>query len=956
MEKVYEELDETKAKIEELKAELRAKTDSLENLKRSHNAQVNQIQESKLKAEKLDQELLQKADEITEAKQVCDDLKGNLNKKESIIKQLIAANDRLRVDCDKKLKKWEDEKGGLLLALEEANEKAEKQEQQICLYRQEMESLKDCLSVSNKKCLETQKSLKASKELKERDGMFQKLEEECRKVKDQLKWKKEQFKHLEEAHEKLRDQFRSSKKEWEMEKTTFFDEISTLQLKLDSQIKISEYLQHQLQTCHHALAHVESQKKHLEVQVSDFKAQLDKASGEYLDARLQLDCLNSHCDKDIADLRYLLKTKEAYHKESKYRIEKLEQENQELQMSLKELQEAQIQEAGASYSHSKLRSKLRNLEQTHKEYASTLKAKEAEWNYQSKQLTADLNSCQSELETKIAEVEKLKMELERSHSSSIEMKLLNLEMSVMLLVLKQGISKAQLKLASSKDEMDLINKETEGKICQLLKQLEMKDAALICAQKSINEEYERVACLMSQIESYGSNEELRLSLQKELDRYKVMLEESTTCQLVLKEEVMQEHDLKEQLKEVHEALDHAVIELDETICERNEMEFELQIWKSIVERLKNDLEENHVLRKDLEASLLAQVDVGESLKHEKDSFIHKLEEKDRRIDYLQQHVGLLEHELRARETLVSVPARGESTVSSESDNVGYLRIIEEKDKTLEELQKEVVWLEQESFKREFESAVIAEGTLERTFEQVKGDLMQHIEGKDMRMNELMQQVTTLEQQFTSSLATFSSQLAEKQAEINLILEACNNITASQILAALKVEEKKLMVVELEDEIHAIQQKLKLQEENWSQSEALALDTEVELDAKLLKVKELSDQMEMKLRMSDALLQKMKMENRNLIEDVTRLSSERGNLLDFVQGLSDKICEFSTGDTQLVGMLRRMVQSSENDYTGMNLMTDDSFLVKENILIHSPTTAKKPEAIYDTRSPFKELNS
>ncbi|RDX94253.1 hypothetical protein CR513_23383, partial [Mucuna pruriens] len=993
MDKVYEELDEAKAEIEELKAELRAKKDSLENLKKSHNAHVNQIKEAKFKAEKLDQKLLQQEDEISEAKLVYEDLKGNLNKKESIIKHLSAANDKLRVDCDDKFKKWEEEKGGLVLALAEANEKAQNQEQEIYLYKQEIERLKGCLSVSKERCLETKKNLKASKELRERDDMLQKLEEESRKVEDQLKWKKEQFKHLEEAHDKLRDQFKSSKKEWEMEKSTLLDDISSVQLRLDSQIRISEDLQHQLHNCHLALSHVESQKKCLEVEVSNLKVQLDNASNEYQDARLQLDCLNTHRDKDIADLRYLLKTKEAYHKESKYRIEKLEQENQELLMSLKELQEAQIQEAGASYSQSKLRSKLRSLEQTHKESkyriekleqqnqelqmslkelqeaqiqeagasysqsklwsklrsleqthkecASTLEAKEAQWNLKLKQLTADLNKCQSELETKIEVVEDFQNELERSHSSAIEMKLLNEEMSVMLLVLKQGISEAQLKIASRKDEMDLINKAREEKIFQLMKQLEMKDAALISAQKSINEERDIAACLMRQVESYGSNNELQHSLQNELDRHKEMLEESTMSQLILKEKVLQmECNLKEQLKEIHDDLDSALIELDETISERNEMEFELQVWKSIVERLENDLEENHVMRRELESSLLAQVDVGESLKQEKDSLVYKLEEKG------QRHV-LLEHELRAR---------GESVVSSESDNVRYLQIIAEKDKILEELQKEVVWLEQESFKKEFESAVIEKGTMERTFEHEKNILIQLIKGKDRRMDELMLQVTSLEQQFTNSLTTFSSQLAEKQAEINLIREACDKITASQILAVLEIEEKKLMVVELEDDIHAIQQKLKLQEENWSQSEQLALDTEVDLGAKQLKVMELNDQMETELRKSDALLQKLKMENKSLLENATSMSSERENLLAFVQGLSDKICEFSTEDTLLMDMLRSMVQSFENGCPVMNLKQDDGFLVKENMLIQPPTRIKKLEANSDTtRSPFKELN-
>jgi len=921
MGKVYEELDEAKAEIEELKAELRGKIDLLENLKKSHNAQVNQIQEAKLKAEKLDQKLHQQEDEISEAKLECEDLKGKLNKKETVIKHLSAANDKLRVDCDDKFKKWEEEKRGLVLALEEANENAQNQEQKIYMCKQDIERLKGCLAVSKEKCLESEKKNSVSKELRERDDMFQKLEEESRKVEDQLKWKKEQFKHLEEAHDKLRQQFKSCKKEWETEQSTLIDEISSLQSRLDSQIRISEDLQHQIHTCHQALAHVEGQKKRLEVEVSNLKEQLDDASNEYQDARSQLDCLNTDRDKDIADLRYLLKTKEAYNKESKYRIDKLEQENQELRMSLKELQEAQIQEAGASYSQSKLKSKLRSLEHTHRECSSTLKAKEAEWNFKLKQLTADLNRCQSELETKIEAVEGLQMELERSYSLSIEMKLLNEEMSVMLLVLKQGISEAHLNHASGKDEMDAINKAREEEIFQLMKQLEVKDAALMSAQKSLNEEREVAACFR----------ELEHSLRNELDRHKVLqnelqneLEESTMSQLILKDKVLNmECNFKEQLKEIHDALDSEIIELDETICERNEVEFELQICKSIVERLKNELEENHMVRRELETSLLVQVDFGESLKQEKDGLAYRLEEKERILDHMQQHVELLEHELRVR---------GESAGSSESDNVRCLQIIAEKDKILEELQKE------------FERAVIEKGTIERTFEDEKNNLVQLMKGKDKRMDELMQQVTSLEQQFT-----------QKQAEINLVREACDKITSSQILAAVEIEEKKLMVVELEDDIRALQQKLKLQEENWIQSEQLALATELELSAKQAKVMELNDQMVTKLRKSGTSLQKLKMENGKLLENASGLSSERENLLAFVQGFSDKICALSTADTLLMDMLRSMVQSFENGCPVMNLKKDNGYLVKENMFLQSPTRIKKLEANSDTRSPFKELN-
>ncbi|KAL5059513.1 hypothetical protein RYX36_031117 [Vicia faba] len=125
MEKVYEELEEAKSEIDKLKAELRSKSDSVENLKRSLNAQVNQTQEAKLKSEKLDHELLQKADELTEAKNLNEGLKGKLKEQESIIKHLRGANDKIRVDCDEKIKQMEDGNRGLVLALEEANDKVE---------------------------------------------------------------------------------------------------------------------------------------------------------------------------------------------------------------------------------------------------------------------------------------------------------------------------------------------------------------------------------------------------------------------------------------------------------------------------------------------------------------------------------------------------------------------------------------------------------------------------------------------------------------------------------------------------------------------------------------------------------------------------------------------------------------------------------------------------------------
>ncbi|BAT99455.1 hypothetical protein VIGAN_10089900 [Vigna angularis var. angularis] len=115
-------------------------------------------------------------------------------------------------------------------------------------------------------------------------------------------------------------------------------------------------------------------------------------------------------------------------------------------------------------------------------------------------------------------------------------------------------------------------------------------------------------------------------------------------------------------------------------------------------------------------------------------------------------------------------------------------------------------------------------------------------------------------------------------------------------------------------------------------------------------------MEKKLRDSDAFLQKVKIDNRSLLESATRLSSsERENLMSFVQGLDDKMYECTTADTQLMDRLRRLVQCFENDYQGMNLKKDDELVVKENMMMHSSTGLKKSETFSELRSPFKLLN-
>ncbi|KAB2058197.1 hypothetical protein ES319_A11G217900v1 [Gossypium barbadense] len=1165
MEKVYEELEEVKFENEKLRSDLKSKAELYEHLKKFQNEQSTKLHEASSKIEKQAQQVLEKEEKISVVTRTNEDLKCNLKEKESIIKHLNAANDKLRAERDGKNQKREQEIGRLVLALDEANEKSIDQEQKMDMLKAEIEGLKAHLLVSQKKHSEAEKKAKNQKDQRERDDVLVKVEEDMKKVEHQLKWKKEQFKHLEEAHDRLRNQFKESEKEWEKEKCTLFDEISSLQTRLDSQIRITGDLQSRLQMCNQALAHEETRRKYLEVEISEFKTRFERSFAECQDAKSHLECLNSQRDKEVATLRHLLGTKESFYKEMEYRVVKLEQENQELLASLKELQETRIQEAGNS-SLSKLKNKLKSVEQLHKDCSSNLRTKEAEWNSEREEMMKKLNDYSSQLKTKDAALNVLEMELESCLSSAVQLKLQNEEISIMMVLLKTGMFEAQLKLANAEAELGLHQKEGMENLSVLRQQLEMKNTALANAQRDITEERQRnailsrkvdtlaqledkhqlmekevntcktilkesskcqlrlkeqalqmetdskekirevcdaldvansqlaeerekVASLLSRVESLDLIEGQRFLVQKELERYKERLEEASRrqihleeqalqreieskeklsevcnaleaakselskereravsltkrvesldhleeqwlqkqdeverykkmleeacrsqsqledqvghmkkefgekleaafnaletvkselakerertaslmkrveqwalrqkdldkykerfeesyrCQLQLEEKISQiERDSERKLTEACNALEKANSELVEKVCKGHEIEFESWIWKSISERLKVDLEESQELRKQLEASLLAQVGVGEIIKKEIDDLIRITKEKDQEILSLQQHMVTLEQELQAREL---------RAVSSAEDSI--LQITREHDRVLEDLRREIDLLEEESLK--LEGAAYAHIGAERSFVREKENILQLVKEKDERIDGLMQVVRSMEEDFNGSLNSFSSELTEKQEHIKLVHEAWEQIASAEILAKLEIEEKKLMIAELEDDIHYIQEKLFSQEKSLSDSKQLALTIEAELEAKHLEMKNLTDQMEERLRTSEASVDELRTEKANLLEDIMKLSTERDNLVGCIGGLNDSLGEFSSEDAQLMRILGRIVQSFDlSDTKGSNELYD---CPKENkrSLPASPAT-KKTSSIFEERSPFRQLN-
>ncbi|KAL4363138.1 hypothetical protein GQ457_04G034830 [Hibiscus cannabinus] len=1117
-EKVYEELEEIKVENEKLKADFISKVELCEHLKKVQNEQLTKIREASSKIEKLEQQLLGKEEEIASVKRSNEDLKCSLNEKESIVKHLNAANDKLRAERDEKNRDSEQEIRRLVLALDEANELSIDQEQKINVLNAEIEGLKGDLSVSKKKYLEAEKGAKNPRELRERDDLLVQVEEEKRKVDDQLKWKKEQFKHLEEAHEKLRDRFKASKKEWEQEKSTMLDEISSLQTRLDSQIRVAGDLQNRLQMCNQVLAHEETRRKYLEVEISEFKTRYETIFSECQDAKSQLDCLNSQRDNEIASLRHKLGTKESFYKEMEYRAGKLEQENRELLTSLKELQEARIQEAGSSSSLSKLKNRLKSLEQKHKECSTNLRAKEAEWNSQQEEMTRKLNDYSSQLQRKDATLKALEMELEGCMSSAVQLKLQNEEISVMLLVLKLGMSEARVKLANVEAELGLHEKEREEKNSILRQQLEMKDTALANAQRDIAEERQRTAILSMRVDTLDQLEDKHQLMEKELNRCKEMLEESSRSQQWLKEQALQvENGSKEKNREVCDALDAANSELAEerekvaSLLRRVEsldliegqrlmLQKELESYKEMLEEasrsrvhfeeqaLQIENESKEKLRevcdaletakselteeRERRASLMKRVEsldqieerwfhTQEELERHKETAKSELtEERERRAslmkrvesldqieerwfhtqEELERHKEMLEDAYRRqchleeqslhmknefgeefqeacdaletakselteeRERRASLMKRVESLDQIEAQWLHTQEELERHKEMLEDACRRQCHLEEQSLhmKNEFgkklqevcdalesanlELAEERERTATLTKQIESSDHLKELEKYKEMFEESSRSQLRLEEQISQTggdserelkevqhaLEKANSELVEKTCEghelefelwiwesiahrLKLSLEesqALRKELEASLLAQVEVEEtinkeKDGIIVNLQQQVAALVQELKARELEVNSAEEnihqLTQEHDKIIEEKLLLV---SDS-EARLRTSEALVDELKSENRNLLENNTKLSADQENLLGFITSLGDRIGELSSEDGKLVGMLGRIVQCFDNDIS-------DSLKENKKSLVSSPAT-RKPDYLIEERSPFRELN-
>ncbi|XP_019705670.2 uncharacterized protein At4g38062 [Elaeis guineensis] len=916
MEEVYKELEDLRSEMETLKEEYRLKCQLSENLRRAHDEQVDRLQEAKAKIEKQEREIDSKAEEICSVKQICENLKSSFAEKETALKSLDLANENLRTSFRENMRNLEGENKELALALDEANAKREEQERMMCSYLEEIEGLKSLLSVSQRRCSDAEHRAQAPREVRRRDEMLLQLEEEKGEVENQLKWKIEQFRHLEEAHSKLQDEFWAAKREWGSERSNLLDEIHTLQMNLDSQTRVVEDLRSQLNMCNQALAHEESRRKLLEVQMSESKALHDNVVLEYEEARSTIEALTTRRDEEIASLRNALSIKATALKEMEYTRYQIEQENEELRESLKEHQEAQINGVGAAASLKTLRQKFKALEQAHRGCSEKLKARAIELKTQMEKLGMNLDECLSQLSSRDKQLQELQIELEGSHSLLMQQKLENEEMSVVLMVVKSKFLQSCSKIETLKHEAEHHGAKVEERIALMTKQLEKKDIALIQAQAKAMQEHEMVDSLQSRTEYLESIEQKHALVLKELDTYKGMLEESCRNFDRLNEQASQkENNLQEDLRKASNVLEQANYALAEKTSELNKVEFELEQWKLVVERMemiKSDLEiqlnkyedERQAATRELEVALLARMQAEKSLMEEKENFHQIAEERDKIVEELRQCIVCMEEdnarrasqkESKLQEDLRKASNALEQANYALAEKTSQLNKVEfeleqqklvtkqmEKIKSDLEAQLNKYHDERQAATRESEVALLAKMQAEKSFMEEKEKFHQKTEERDNIIEELRQHIVCMEGDNARRASQKESNLQEDWRKASYALDLANYALADKTSELNKVEfelEQQKLVME---QMEKMKSDLETQLDRYhDERQAATRELEVACLAKIQAEKSLMEEKENFCHMTeerDKILEELRQHIICMEEDNARRESEVATLV------------------------------------------------------------------------------
>ncbi|CAL4943799.1 unnamed protein product [Urochloa decumbens] len=1040
MEEMCKELDDLRAEVEALSAQLRAKSDLADGLKRASADQAARLRDARAEAERHAAEAAARGEEAAAAGERCGQLEARLAEKEQALKHLCGAHDALKGALREKTEGLEADKRGLLAALEDAEARQAEQEAALRARDAEVARLRGLLSEKERRCGEAEKRAVAPREVVMRDDMLVKMEEEKAAVEGKLKWKAEQFRHLEEAHRKVQDDFRAAKKEWGSDRSTLVDRIGVLEADLDSKTRVAEDFRSRLEMCSQALAHEEGRRKWVEAEMSELRHMYGNVVSDYEEARSMVESLTTNRDGEIASLRSSLAEKATLLKEMGYTKAHLEQENEDLRSMLKEHQEAQIGGADTVASLKDLREKFRALEQTHRTCTEKLRNKEAEWRMQMEKLGSDLDGCLSQLESKDTFIRELQNELLGSYKFLELQTVENWEALIITTVLQSRFRESCSCIDTVRLNMQHHCEEIEKEIASVRKQLEERNCAIVQSQAEQKQQSEVIATLQGRIEELEHTEQEHEKMQRQLDTYKEMLDNTSRDVHCIKGEASEkESKLQERLTEALGALDEANCALADRKNELSQLEINLDQQKQTIEHLgkqkvdmQSELEgymdSNRILKRDLDDALVAKMEAEEVLRQEKvklqralDEASYVLSERSSELSQLKndfhQHKQALEHleklkidmktELRSymdencvlkRDLDGALIAKMESEECHIKEKEKLCGIISQKGKVIDELQQHIAVLEEENLgqkldldsliKMECEKSiqevnshyseikeVYAKKLLELDervsffeqkftcreqeildmFDQEEGDWYTLIAEKELAISDIQRTVESVKLDIEQLLETAAAKVTEVQLEVNQLYLFAETLNSLNIIQEHDSVFKDMLIVECERELESLQVDLVLEKEQSGtlknligqlKAEATAEMTEkskehIEVANKLKSLEERNEILEEQL----GVLKCRTMDLSNVV------IQKRDRLVDELTGLTNTIGEVIYGGENLMSDLREIMKKVSEEET----YNDTPSSEKTNARTSAPLIKNKSGHVLDRRSPLKENN-
>ncbi|CAL4926759.1 unnamed protein product [Urochloa decumbens] len=1040
MEEMCKELDDLRAEVEALSAQLRAKSDLADGLKRASADQAARLRDARAEAERHAADAAARGEDAAAAGERCGQLEARLAEKEQALRHLCGAHDALKGSLREKTEGLEADKRGLLAALEDAEARQAEQEAALRARDGEVARLRGLLSEKERRCGEAEKRAAAPREVVMRDDMLVKLEEEKAAVEGKLKWKAEQFRHLEEALKKVQDDFRAAKREWGSDRSTLVDRIGALESDLDSKTRVAQDFRSRLEMCSQALAHEEGRRKRVEAEMSELRHLYGNVVSDYEEARSMVESLTANRDGEIASLRSSLAEKATLLKEIGYTKAHLEQENEDLQSMLKEYQEAQICGTDAVVSLKDLREKFRALEQTHRTCLEKLRDKEAEWRMQMEKLVSDLDGSLSQLESKDMLIRELQNELLGSYKSLELQTVENWEALIITTVVQSRFRESCSCIDTVRLNMQRHSEEIEKEIVCVRKQLEERNCTIVQSLAEQKQQSEIIATLQGRIEELEHTEQEQEKMQRQLDTYKEMLDNTSRDVHCVKGEASEkERKLQQRLTKALGALDEANCALADRKNELSQLEINLDQQKQAIEHLEKQkvdmqselegyMDSNRILKRDLDDALVAKMEAEEVLRQEKvklqgalDEASYVLSERSSELSQLKnnfhQQKQALEHleklkidmktELRTymdencvlkRDLDGALVAKMESEECHIKEKEKLCGIISEKGEVIDELERHIAALEEENLGQKLDLGSLIKMEYEKSVQEVNSNYSEIVEVYDKKLLELEERVSLFEQKFTCReqeildmfdqeeadwytliaekelaisdiqrtvesvkldikqlLETAAAKVTEVQLEVNQLYRFAETLNSLNIIQEHDSVFKNMLIEECERELKSLQVDLVVEKEQSGNLKnligQLKADATAEMTEKTKEHIEVAHKLKSLEERNEILEEQLGVLKCRTLDLSNVVLQERNQLVDELTGLTNTIGEVIFGGENLMSDLRRVMQKVNEEET----YNDTPSSERTNARTSAPLIKNKSGHVLDRRSPLKEHN-